>query len=188
MQKIGIYGGTFDPIHYAHLILAREALEKLRLEKVIFVPASNSPHKRAPKTSAARRLEMLRAAIAGEADFEIDEFELDRPPPSYTIDTVEYLLGKYPQARLFYLVGDDNLAGLPTWRHFEKLRELVTFVVLHRAGTDVPHEYLQVERRIEISSTEIRHRVAAAESIRYFVPESVREMIEREQLYREVTS
>lgn len=189
MQKIGIYGGTFDPIHHAHLILAREAMEKLQLEKILFVPASNSPHKRAPHAGAGVRLKMLQAAIAGEPRFAIEEFELHRPPPSYTIDTVKFLHDRSPGTRFTYLLGDDNVAGLPTWRSFEELRELVSFVVLRRTGDDTPHDYSEVKRRVEISATEIRNRVAAGESIRYLVPERVLAVIEQERLYREgVTS
>ncbi|PYI91644.1 MAG: hypothetical protein DMF03_03085 [Verrucomicrobia bacterium] len=114
LQKIGIYGGTFDPIHYAHLILAREALEQFQLEKVIFVPAATSPGKDAPIASGELRWEMLLAAIAGEACFEADDFELRRPPPSYTITTIEQLAIKHGQAQLFFLIGDDNLPQLPT--------------------------------------------------------------------------
>lgn len=186
MQKIGIYGGTFDPIHLAHLILARDALEELELNKIIFVPAAISPQKPAPFATAELRLEMLRVAIDSASSFEIDDCELRRAPPSYTIDTIEQLAKKYPRSELFLLVGDDNLPSLPTWRRFNDLRQIVRFVVLPRAKTPVSHEYISVGRRIEISATEIRNRVARGRSIRYLVPEAVQEIIGRERLYREV--
>ena len=187
MQKIGIYGGTFDPIHIAHLILARDALEELQLEKIIFVPAAVSPQKPAPCATAELRLQMLRAAIEPAGPFEIDDCELRRPPPSYTIDTVEQLAKKYPKSELFFLIGDDNLRSLPGWRRFNDLRQIVTFVVLPRSISPVLHEYISVGRRIDISATEIRNRVARGQPIRYLVPEAVEEIISRECLYREVS-
>lgn len=186
LQKIGIYGGTFDPVHHAHLILARFALEKFALEKVIFVPARISPHKNDSVATPETRLQMLRTAIEGESQFEVDDCELQREPPSYTIDTVEKLRGKFPGAHLFFLIGDDNLAGLASWRAFENLRHRVTFIVLQRALTPVAHDYLSVDRRIDISATEIRQRVANGHTIHFLVPPRVEEIIRVRGLYREV--
>jgi nicotinate-nucleotide adenylyltransferase len=187
LQKIGIYGGTFDPVHHAHLILARLALEKFALERIVFVPTRLSPHKNASVATPEARLQMLRSAIEGEAQFEVDDCELQREPPSYTIDTVEKLRQKYQGAHLFLLIGDDNLAGLPSWRGFEDLRHMVTFVVLERAFTPVVHEYLSVDRRIDISATEIRNRIVSGRSIQYLVPRSVEQIIRTRGLYGEVT-
>jgi nicotinate-nucleotide adenylyltransferase len=185
LRRIGIYGGSFDPVHHGHLILAREACERFALEKIIFVPAAASPFKSNPGASAADRLVMLRAAISGEPRFEVDEIELHRPPPSYTIDTIEAIHGRKTQTELFYLVGRDNIADLPKWHRFNDLKTLVRFVVLDRtittdaAATDI------VDRKIDISATEIRNRVASGQSIRYLVPESVNEIIQRRRLYQE---
>jgi nicotinate-nucleotide adenylyltransferase len=187
LQKIGIYGGTFDPVHYAHLILARESAEIFQLEKIVLVPAATSPFKNAPVAVAKARLKMLRAAIEGEALFEIDECELRRPPPSYTIETIEYLRRKFPDTELFLLMGDDNLGGLPGWRRFAELQTMVTIIVLPRLKTEVRHEYLSVERRIDISATEIRERVAKKKAISYFVPPGVEKIIREQKLYQEVT-
>ena len=115
MRKIGIYGGTFDPIHYAHLILAREAREQLGLEKVIFVPAAVSPFRDAPLATGDIRLRMLRAAIEGEPDFVADDCDLRRPPPSYTFDTVTDIRRREGEADFHYMLGEDNVAGLPRW-------------------------------------------------------------------------
>ncbi len=186
MERIGVYGGTFDPVHHAHLILAREAAEQFDLAKVIFIPAATSPFKQPPVASVEARLRMLRAAIAGEALFEVDDCELQRPAPSYTVETVRWLREKYPTAQLFLLIGDDNLAALPRWRDFAELREMVTFIVLPRAKTEVRHDYLGVKRRVDISATEIRERVGAGGSIRYFVPAAVEEIIRAQRLYKEV--
>jgi nicotinate-nucleotide adenylyltransferase len=185
-KKIGVYGGTFDPIHCAHLILAREALEKLGLEQIIFVPAAISPHKLTQTpTLAAARVEMLRAAIEGEAQFSIDELELNRPPPSYTFDTITEFKRRSPHDHIFYLIGSDNLPRLETWHRFDELRELVQFVVLHRGAGEVHSDFPTIGRHIDISATEIRKRVATGRSIRYLVPPAVEEIIARHQLYRE---
>src|ERR1700737_702011 len=134
VKKIGIYGGTFDPIHHAHLILAREALEQLGLEKVIFVPAATSPLKQMPLASAHDRLSMLQVAVGGEKGFEIDDCELRRPPPSYAVDTVEDIRRSAGPAEICYLIGEDNVATLSKWHRFTELKKLVHFIVLDRTG------------------------------------------------------
>src|SRR3954463_12426559 len=119
-KRIGIYGGTFDPIHHAHLILAREAVEQLNLEKLIFVPANVSPFKGQAHASGETRLSMVRAAIAGEAQFEVDDLELQRPPPSYSIDTVEMLRQREPDSKMYLLIGEDNAPALNRWHRFDE--------------------------------------------------------------------
>ena len=186
MKKIGIYGGTFDPVHHAHLILAREAIETLDLDKLILVPAAISPLKKAaPVASGEVRLAMLQAAIKGDPKFEVDECELRRPPPSYTIDTVEQIRRREPGVSIYCLIGEDNVEQLPRWHRFAELEKMVRFVVLDRSGKQPSHSYHLIHRRIDISATEIRRRVAQNEPIRYLVPESVQEIIQREKLYRE---
>jgi len=186
VKKIGVYGGTFDPIHNGHLILARDAIETLGLDKMIFVPAALSPHKsNMPTAPAEIRLQMLRAATDGELRFEIDDCELHRPPPSYTIDTIEFLRPREGDAELFYCIGEDNVAGLTSWHRFKELEKLVEFVVLDRRGFDTKTSYQVIRRHIDISATEIRKRVAEGRSIRYLVPHAVEEIIRREQLYKE---
>ncbi len=185
MKKIGIYGGSFDPIHHGHLILAREAREVLGLDEVIFVLAAQSPHKttRLP-ASAAVRWAMLNAAIAGEAGFSASRLEIDRPPPSYSIDTVEQLRAAREEAEFFFLIGEDNLAQLPSWHRFDELGRLVQFVVLDRSGMTVAQTYPVIRRKIDISATTIRKRVASGRSIRYLVPEAVAQTIRQENLYQ----
>ena len=186
LKKIAIYGGSFDPVHHAHLILAREAIETLGLEKVILVPAAISPLKKAaPVASGEVRLAMLRTAIRGQPEFEVDECELLRPPPSYTIDTVEEIRRRECDAVLYCLIGEDNIEQLPRWHRFNELEKLVRFVVLDRTGKQPTHTYQLIHRRIDISATEIRRRVAQHESIRYLVTESVEKIVQREKLYRE---
>ena len=188
LKKIAIYGGTFDPVHHAHLILARDALETLGLDEVIFIPAAVSPLKKAaPVASGEVRLAMLRAAIKDEPEFEVDECELRRASPSYTIDTVEDIRRRESDAALYCLIGEDNIEQLPRWYRFSELAKMVHFIVLDRSGKQPTHSYQLIHRRIDISATEIRRRVAQNESIRYLVPESVEEIIRGEKLYRELS-
>jgi nicotinate-nucleotide adenylyltransferase len=185
LKKFGIYGGSFDPIHHAHLILAREALESLQLSEVIFVLAAQSPHKTQSESAAPEvRWEMLTAAVGGEMGFSASRLELDRPPPSYSIDTVEQLRAENPAAGFFFLIGEDNLSKLESWHRFEDLRQLVQFVVLDRSGVAVEYPYPVIRRRIDISATTIRNRVARGQSIRYLVPEAVERIIRRDNLYQ----
>ena len=186
MKKIGIFGGTFDPIHHGHLILAREALETLELETVIFIPAAASPHKLEQELTAPDvRLEMLRAAIGSEPDFVFDPMELRRPAPSYTVDTVEALRQRQPDAQFFYLVGEDHVGRLTTWHHFAELSKMVQFVVLARSGVKTEHPYRTIRRHLDISATNIRNRVATGRSIRYLVPPAVEKIIRDRHLYGE---
>jgi nicotinate-nucleotide adenylyltransferase len=185
VRKIGIYGGTFDPIHQAHLILAREAREQLGLEKIIFVPAAVSPFKSAPEAPSETRWLMLRAATQGEPGFTLDDCELRRPPPSYALDTVQEIRRREPDAEMYYLVGQDNVPALERWHRFAELKAMVQFVVLDRAGMEGRHPYPVVHRKIDISATDIRKRVASGQSIRYLVPTVVEEIIRQGNLYRE---
>lgn len=186
MKKVGIYGGSFDPIHHGHLILAREAREALKLEKIIFVPAAVSPFKtRAAAASGDMRLKMLHAAIEGEEGFAIDDCELRRPPPSWTIDTVLEIRKREADSEIYLLIGEDTVATLDRWRRFDELNKLVRFVVLDRTGSQTQSDYQIVRRKIDISATDIRKRVAHGQSIRYLVPPAVEEIIHRKKLYRE---
>jgi nicotinate-nucleotide adenylyltransferase len=186
LKRIAIYGGTFDPVHHAHLILARDALETLRLDGVIFVPAAISPLKKAaPVASGDLRLAMLRAAIKGEPKFAADDCELRRPPPSYTIDTVEAVQRRNSDTAIYCLIGEDNAERLTKWHRFTDLNKMVHFVVLDRTGQRANHSYPVIDRKMDVSATEIRSRVASGRSIRYLVPPAVEEIIRREKLYLE---
>ncbi|MDB6151679.1 MAG: nicotinate-nucleotide adenylyltransferase [Chthoniobacteraceae bacterium] len=187
-MRIALYGGSFDPIHHGHLILAREALERLELDRVFFIPAAISPHKPGrPPASAILRAEMVAAAIAHEPGFEMDQCELFKEGPSYSIETAENFRARWPEAELFYLIGYDHLEKLHTWRRIDDLRRIARFAVFDRGHSDCVHGMPTLSRRLDISATEIRERVARGASIRYLVPESVRLIIERHQLYKETT-
>jgi len=186
LKKIGIYGGTFDPVHHAHLILARVALETLNLDEIIFVPAAISPLKKtAPVAGGELRLAMLRAAIKGEPKFVLDDCEVRRPPPSYTIDTVKEVRQRHRHAAIYCLIGEDNVQTLKKWHRFDELEKMVNFVILDRKGQSPTSFYPVIDRKIDISATEIRKRVASDRSIRYLVPPAVEEIISREKLYLE---
>lgn len=187
-MRTALYGGSFDPIHHGHLLLAREALEQHGLDRVVFIPAAVSPFKlHADITSPGLRLAMVRAAIAGEPQFECDDSEIHRSGPSFTIDTVEAWRTRAPEDEIFYFIGSDNVADLPRWRRSAELLQLAKFIVFERETAEsVPaHDYLRVHCRIDISSTQIRKRVAEGRSIRYLVPDAVRAMIAEHRLYHQ---
>ena len=184
IQKLGLYGGSFDPVHNGHLILAREAAEQLELDKVLFIPARLSPHKTGrPPASAGDRLAVLRAALEGEELFAIDERELRREGVSFTIDTIKEIATAYPGAELFFFIGADNLVELHSWREIEQICSLVQLVVLGRGAGEGECEFPVIGRRIDISSTEIRNRVAQGLSISYLLPEKAISMIQTLHLY-----
>lgn len=197
-MKIGIFGGSFNPVHNGHLLLAEGAREILQLDEVVWVPTHVSPHKSADKKITVQdRLSMLRLALRGNPHFRISRVEIDRPPPSYTVDTVEQLqaAGRGGKAQWFCLVGSDTAGRLSTWRRIERLRRLVQFVTIQRpgAGAQAPSRAAKVRaikvraidvRTLDISSSEIRQRLRGGRSIRYLVPEPVRQYIQRHKLYR----
>lgn len=191
-MKIGIYGGTFDPIHHGHLILARMVLEQLGWDQLYFVPCSQSPHKKNnPIASNADRLKMLKLALKQEARLKIDEFELKRGGVSYSIDTVDYFQKKFPRSQLFWLLGEDQIPKLKSWHRFQELRKKISFVFLRRKTKNAKltslkkSDFLVYPRRIDISATEIRERIKKKLSIRFFVPESVEHYIQRKKLYHQ---
>jgi len=192
--RIGVFGGTFDPPHLGHLLLAEAARDRLALDRVLFVPASVPPHKRARAvTPAATRLVLLRAALAGTG-FSISTLELHRPGPSYTVDTLERLGRRHPRARLWLLVGADSLKDLPTWRDPERILALATLAVAARPETsdEPPPSLARFARKfvhlgnppVAIASTDLRRRVARGQSIRFLVPAAVERRVRALGLYR----
>jgi len=187
VERVGLFGGSFDPIHLGHMILAEAAMEELQLDRIIFIPAGVSPFKtgRPPGASADQRLSMVREAIKEEPRFSVDERELLREGPSYTIETVRSLLGDHPGVRFIYLIGADNLADLHKWHEIEELKNLVDFALLDRGNaiSDAQTEFPVVRRRIDLSSTDIRERVSKGLSIRFMVPSSVYDTVMTSHLY-----
>lgn len=189
-MRIGLYGGTFDPPHLGHLIVASEACGALSLDRLVFVPAAEPPHKRGSVRAPAEvRLEMVRRAVAGDERFEVDDLELRREGASYTVDTLRAYGERFPGCELHFLVGVDQIRALHTWHEPEEVMRLARLAVISRHGDDASDSEIPAERvdvtRIDVSSTEIRRRVRAGESIRYLVPDAVRETIERDGLYIE---
>lgn len=189
-MRLGVFGGTFDPPHLGHLVAASDAAQALGLDRVLWVPSAQHPLKGdRVRTPAEVRLEMVRAAVAGDPRFAAEDLELRREGPSYTVDTLRELRKRHPGAELCFLTGADNLRELPLWREPDEIARLARLIVVSRAGEGVPAgvEYpVELVRvtRVDVSATEVRRRVAAGESIRYLVPGAVREVIERERLYR----
>jgi nicotinate-nucleotide adenylyltransferase len=200
VRRVGVLGGTFDPPHVGHLWLGAMAADALGLERVLFVPAAQPPHKRDRiVTRASDRMLMTRLAIATDPAFELCGIELERPGPSYTIDTVTELEQLYgPETRLFLVMAADSLNTIDTWREPDRLLERIEWVVGPRPGDAMPEPGSLVERfgeraarihlldgpSLDVSSSAIRRRVAAGHTIRYLVPRGVEELIVERGLYR----
>ncbi|UCF21389.1 MAG: nicotinate (nicotinamide) nucleotide adenylyltransferase [Gemmatimonadota bacterium] len=189
--RLGIFGGTFDPPHVGHLIVADDAAAALGLDRVLFVPTGEHPLKGSRvRTAAEVRLEMVRAATADHELFEVDGRELRRSGPSYTIETIEELAGENPGVELFLLIGSDILGEFDRWHRVDAIAKRARIAVLTRAEAEfsapvaVKVELLRVEvTSIEISSSEVRERVASGRPYRYLVPESVYGIIQEHELY-----
>ncbi|MBB5324783.1 nicotinate-nucleotide adenylyltransferase [Anoxybacillus tepidamans] len=187
MKKIGIFGGTFDPPHNGHLLMANEVLHALSLSEIWFMPNHIPPHKQHEQiTNSDDRLHMLELAIADHPYFKIETIELKRSGPSYTYDTMRQLKALYPKYEFYFIIGADMVEYLPHWYCIDQLVHLVTFVGVKRPGFSLHTSYSIVEVEIPefaVSSSLIRERVKQGKSIRYLVPECVRQYIERKRLY-----
>jgi nicotinate-nucleotide adenylyltransferase len=189
--NIGLLGGTFDPPHLAHLVLAQTALDELKLDEVWFIPAFRPPHKRGETISSfAHRLQMLRLAVRGNKHFKVLTIEKEKGGLSYTVETLPLLRQKHPHAHFFLLLGSDNLSELSTWKEPEKVFSMAQPVFAHRPLTEeklpvwLEHAVWLSNPRIEISATDLRKRIRAGRSIRYLVPEGVGRYIRKKGLYR----
>lgn len=199
-MRIGVLGGTFDPIHFGHLIVAELCREELGLDRVHFIPAASPPHKQGHIISPARdRLEMVRLAISGQSAFHLDLREQTRTGPSFTVQTLNELHHEYPDADLNFLMGADSLRDFLTWKDPAEIARLATLVVCNRPGVAVPTAEQVIAwvgpdiasrvRTVQIpgldlSGTELRSRVAASRTIRFLVPRAVEVYISEQGLYR----
>lgn len=198
-MRLGLFGGTFDPIHLGHLILAEQCREALELEKIQFIVAGEPPHKRGvERTAASHRLEMVRLAIAGNPAFEVSDIETKRSGPSYSVETLTEIKAQRPDDDLFFLIGSDSLADLPTWREPEEIARLASIVVVNRPGVDDPGlagflpdlgPHAQPLQTVDIppigvASRVLRERLAEGRSVRYQIPRAVEAYIEAHKLYR----
>ena len=189
-MKLGLFGGSFDPIHLGHLLVARAAREEAALDRIFFIPAAQSPFKAAvTSASAQQRLRLVRLALAGDTSAEVDESELRRGGISFSIDTVRDYQKRFPGAELFYLIGADQTAQLHLWREAAKLARLAQFLVIPRPGeatAELPPPFRGQALRgfpFGVSSSEIRRRIKAALPIEYLVPAAVAEAIKNNALY-----
>jgi nicotinate-nucleotide adenylyltransferase len=185
---IGVFGGSFDPVHHGHLIVGQVAAETLGLAKLHFVPALQQPFKQGQhRTSPEHRAAMLSLAISGSLRFELERSELNRPGPSYTVHTLDELRRRNPTSDLVLLLGADAATELPAWYQAERIPQLARVVVFARPGSRVPQSPLVAQvievPAVDISATEIRRRVRQRLPIRYWVPDQVAEYITRHQLY-----
>lgn len=203
-RAVGVFGGSFDPVHLGHLWTAEAALEQLPIEHVRWMPAATSPLKQfGPVASNSQRLTMLRLALSGQASHLVDTHELDRGGISYTVDTLEYLSERFPGRRLLVIVGADSLASFSLWKEPVRLLQQCTLAVVRRGGGpppnyDVLNEFADAAKvrecraaeiimpQIEISSSGLRCRVNDGHSIRFRVPHPVAAFIEHEHLYRDL--
>ncbi len=197
-MKLGVLGGTFDPIHLAHLVLAERAYEQMGLDQVLWLPAGD-PWRKADRavSPAEHRLAMVRLAIRGNPAFQVCSLELERDGPTYSVDTLAELGQEHPDSELVFLLGWDALEDLPNWREPERLIQLARLAVASRSGEQLTPDKLErllpglaarvvwIEMpRLDISGTELRRRAAAGASLRYLVPEGVEAYIREQGLYR----
>lgn len=192
-MKLGLYGGSFDPIHNAHLIIAQFVLDELQLEKVIFIPSAIPPHKET-FASSEYRCKMVQLAIQDNPRFECSDVEIQRGGTSYSVDTITYFRDRYhlDKENLFWIMGSDNLVDLPNWKQPERILQMCTIVVFprrknnfHQAPMEIRQQviYLKDAPIIDISSTTIRHFLNARRSIKYLVPPEVEKIILDKGLY-----
>ncbi|MCD4781473.1 MAG: nicotinate-nucleotide adenylyltransferase [Candidatus Omnitrophica bacterium] len=192
MKRIGILGGTFNPLHIGHLAIAQVALEKKRLDSVVFVPSFWPPHKSTKNViSAKHRYSMVRLAIEDNPYFDICDYEIKRRKKSYSIDTVRFFEAQYPEgAKFFFIIGEDSLETLQQWRDIDEILKIVSFVVVNRPGMDKGQSKIKVSSvtmpGLDVSSSYIRKRTTSGNSIHYLVPPAVCEYIKKHHLYEVV--
>ncbi len=188
-MKIGILGGTFNPAHLGHLILAEEAREKLGLDKIVFVPANKPPHKdNGDIAEASFRLKMLKLAIKGNKHFFVSDIEIKRQGRSYTIDTIKEFKRKYPSDELYFIIGSDLLKYLDEWKDLNEINKIVKFVAATRPGYPLEKipAYIQTLgiRAVDISGFEVRKCIKENKSFRYLVPDAIFNFINKKGLYK----
>jgi nicotinate-nucleotide adenylyltransferase len=195
IRKIGILGGTFDPLHIGHLVIAEQARKQLHLDEILLIPAYLPPHKRiGTGASPIQRLEMIRRAIRGLKGFRVVSIEVRRKGISYTIDTLRHLRQEHPRVRFYMIVGEDNYAQMATWKSIDEILTMVTVVVYrrwrdmsgHRAKNRM-HALFMRGPLLDLSSTMIRNKVGNNQSIRFLVPSVVEKYINRYRLYQSIT-
>src|SRR5690625_1804418 len=186
MKKIGVLGGTFDPPHLGHLIIAQEVKKSLTVGEIWFIPSTEPPHTAQGTSRAKTRIKMLELAINCNASFKINSIELDRIGKSYTIDTMNELIKRHNETEFYFIIGADMVEYLPYWHKINELLDLMTFVGVQRPGYNLESNYPIVTVDIpviDISSTMLRKRLKNKQSVRYFIPEMVYHYIKEKRLY-----
>lgn len=190
MKRIGILGGTFNPVHIGHLSIAEMACELLKLNHVIFVPSYLPPHKSGKNiVSAKHRYRMVKMAIADNPHFHISDYEIKKPGKSYSIETVGYLRGLFPKkTRFFFIIGSDLVPALHTWKNIKDLFKAVTFVAVHRPGFKMCKPGANVKLitipGLQTSSSYVRQRITAGKTVKYLVPDKIIRYIKQKRLYK----
>lgn len=189
-EKIGIFGGTFNPPHLGHLIMAEQVKEQLDLDKILFMPTAEPPHSSMDKETISSdvRVEMLELALMDNPGFDLELYEVKRGGKNYSFDTMKALTDLYPGVEFYFIIGGDMIVDLPTWYRIDELAELVQFVGIERPGYIAESDYpiIMVDTTVtDISSSIIRDKVSRDCSIKYLVPAAVKEYIELEGLYKD---
>lgn len=197
MKKIGLFGGTFDPPHKGHIALAKAALINFSLDKIIFIPAGNPPHKTGKNVSdKTHRFEMVKLAIKNESDFLISDFDIKNEKPNYSYLTIEHFKKDYPDDEIFFIIGADSYRDFPKWKNYPDILSICTFLVLNRNDADLG-EYFKKYREISprhqalfldefshsVSSTELREKIALGKDCKDLLPDGVYEYIKKNNLY-----
>ena len=189
MKKIGLFGGTFNPIHIGHLAIAEAATEILKLDKIIFIPSYIPPHKGSRNVISEKyRFEMVKLATKNNVLFETSDFEIKKPGRSYSFDTIKHFKKAYsPKAKFYFLIGADMLKSLHLWKRINEIKKMVTFVAINRLGYNDTRSKIKVRSiktlDLGISSTYIRQRVKAGKTVRYLIPGKVLDYIKQHKLY-----
>ena len=183
-MRIGLFGGAFNPFHNGHLAIAKTAIAEAVLEKLIFIPTGNAPHKIETAISRTDRLNMLNLAIEGEDKMSVSDYELRKDTVSYSADTTEYFKSIYPDDELFFIIGDDSYNQLSSWREPQRIMKVATLLVFPREGADIEPPAKRIDMpRVEISSSDIRNKIKLGKDCRNLLPKSVFDYIIKNNLY-----
>ena len=184
-MRIGLFGGAFNPFHNGHLSIARTAVKEANLDKLIFIPTGNAPHKKEGDTSREDRYNMLCEAIAGEEKMSVSDYEIKRDAVSYSADTAEYFKSLYPDDELFFIIGDDSYNQLSAWREPERILAVCTMLVFPREGAEVKAPAVKINmEKVKVSSSEIREKIKLGKDCRNLLPKSVFDYIIKNSLYK----
>ena len=183
-MRIGLFGGAFNPFHNGHLKIAKTAIDAQKLDKLIFIPTGNAPHKKETAISRTDRLNMLNLAIEGEEKMSVSDYEITKDTVSYSADTTEYFKSLYPDDELFFIIGDDSYNQLSSWREPERILKVCTMLVFPREGAEVEPPAVEIPmEKVEISSSDVREKIKLGKDCRNLLPKAVFDYIIKNSLY-----